>query len=271
MNAAPVPLNDALFAPQPGNPASRPASSLRGSRSSWEFLRICKVCDGSKPGFFVFGEHHAREWVTPLVSMEVAGRLVRNYGTDPETTAMVDNLDIFVLPTKNLDGSNYSLLQGGASQQRKNMARYCGTSPGQTSSTTLDDAEPPRRRTSAASTTTATTPSARSSTATRARTTNCTQRRSYAGPAEGSEPEIKNEHWLLDTYPNIKFSMNVHTSRRLLHVGAGARTRRVSRIALPYASKALPGALLGRPRTKVVEPDQAGPRHRRAGRPAPAR
>ena len=33
----------------------------------------------------------------------------------------------------------------------------------------------------------------------------------YAGPAEASEPEIRNEHWVADTFANIKFSNNIHS------------------------------------------------------------
>ena len=33
----------------------------------------------------------------------------------------------------------------------------------------------------------------------------------YAGPAEYSEPEIKNEKWVADTFPNIKFANNIHS------------------------------------------------------------
>ena len=33
----------------------------------------------------------------------------------------------------------------------------------------------------------------------------------YTGPAEASEPEIKNEHWIADTFTNIKFSNNIHS------------------------------------------------------------
>ena len=33
----------------------------------------------------------------------------------------------------------------------------------------------------------------------------------YAGPAEASEPEIKNELWVADTFTNIKFSNNIHS------------------------------------------------------------
>ena len=33
----------------------------------------------------------------------------------------------------------------------------------------------------------------------------------YTGPGEASEPEIKNELWIADTFPNIKFSNNIHS------------------------------------------------------------
>ena len=33
----------------------------------------------------------------------------------------------------------------------------------------------------------------------------------FAGPGEASEPEIKNELWIADTFTNIKFSNNIHS------------------------------------------------------------
>ena len=33
----------------------------------------------------------------------------------------------------------------------------------------------------------------------------------YTGPSEASEPEIQNELWIADTFPNIKFSNNIHS------------------------------------------------------------
>ena len=33
----------------------------------------------------------------------------------------------------------------------------------------------------------------------------------YTGPSEASEPEIKNELWVADTFTNIKFSNNIHS------------------------------------------------------------
>ncbi|MBB2482350.1 hypothetical protein H5P36_19445 [Bacillus sp. APMAM] len=67
---------------------------------------------------------HAREWVTPLVTIETAERLLRNYAHDGETKKLVDNLDIFLVPSTNPDGANYSFYD--YNMQQKNMTNYCG-------------------------------------------------------------------------------------------------------------------------------------------------
>src|SRR5262249_46775444 len=74
-------------------------------------------------GVFIYCQEHAREWVAPLVCLETAERLVRNYGTDPETTNLVNNLDIYIDPVINLDGAAYSMYDYNL--QRKNMVDYC--------------------------------------------------------------------------------------------------------------------------------------------------
>ena len=51
---------------------------------------------------------------------------VRNYGTDPETTQLVDNLDIFIVPQINGDGVDHSLYD---SNRRKNMSTTATTIP----------------------------------------------------------------------------------------------------------------------------------------------
>ena len=40
--------------------------------------------------------------------------------------------------------------------------------------------------------------------------TSCTSE-TYAGPGEYSEPETRNEKWVADTFPNIKFMNNIHS------------------------------------------------------------
>ena len=52
---------------------------------------------------------------------------MRNYGTDAETKSLVDNLDIFIIPTINADGAAYSMYDYNS--QRKNMVNYCASNP----------------------------------------------------------------------------------------------------------------------------------------------
>ena len=61
--------------------------------------RIGSVRDGSKVGVFLYCQQHAREWTTGLTCVETAERLVRNYATDPETKKLMDNVEVFILPT----------------------------------------------------------------------------------------------------------------------------------------------------------------------------
>ncbi len=87
-------------------------------------IRIGKVRDGSKPGVLGYSQEHAREWVTPLVSVETAERLLRNYHTDENTKKLVDNLDIFIVPSVNPDGGHYSFYDYNS--QRRNLTNHCG-------------------------------------------------------------------------------------------------------------------------------------------------
>ena len=86
-------------------------------------LRIGKQRDGSKVGVFIYCQQHAREWVTPITCLETGERLVRNYATDPQTKELVDNLDIFIVPSINPDGAHASLYDNQI--QRKNLINRC--------------------------------------------------------------------------------------------------------------------------------------------------
>ena len=71
---------------------------------------------------FFYCQEHGNEIATSGVCLETAERLVRNYGTDPETTQLVDNLDIFIVPQINGDGATHSLYD---SNRRTNLSNYC--------------------------------------------------------------------------------------------------------------------------------------------------
>ena len=65
----------------------------------YSVMRIGKRRDSSQVGVFLYCQQHAREWATPLTCLETAEQLLRNYAIDPATRRLVDNLDIFILPS----------------------------------------------------------------------------------------------------------------------------------------------------------------------------
>lgn len=168
-------------------------------RKPWtvQALRIGAHRDGSKIGVLAYSEEHAREWATPLVTLEFAERLLANYATDPEDQQLLQNVDVFVIPVVNVDGANYSF--NDFNFQRRNMDNWC----------TGADRDPANRN-----------------------RWGVDVNRNYdvgsyfdgyvggsgnclsdvaAGTGELSEPESRNVIWLAQQHPNIKFAMNVHS------------------------------------------------------------
>ncbi|MQA85343.1 MAG: peptidase M14 [Streptosporangiales bacterium] len=160
-------------------------------------LRIGVHRDGSRTGVFAYAQEHAREWVTPLVAIEAAERLLRNYDNDPTTRRLLRKTDIFVIPSVNPDGANYSFYDFNL--QRKNMRNYCP--PAQ--------ADPALRNTWGVDVNRNYAVGSRFDGYFGA-SSGC-QSGVYAGPAEHSEPESRNVIWLAQRHRNIKFAMNIHS------------------------------------------------------------
>jgi hypothetical protein len=186
-------------------------------------MRIGKVRDGSRVGVFLYCQQHAREWATPLTCLETAEELLRNYAIDEETRKLVDNLDIFILPSSNPDGAHYSI--HNFSQQRRNMTNHCVEGGKSTDDPFAMNFWSPRINPSTGLPYTNTDPASRNAWGVDLNRNNtfatlfdgyigasysCTSD-VYAGPSEASEPEIKNELWVADTFSNIKFSNNIHS------------------------------------------------------------
>jgi hypothetical protein len=201
---SPVALTDFLNQKRTGAPAGEVPRGPYTIRA----LRIGRYRNGTKPGVLIQAQDHAREWVPATITLETAERLVRNYRTDPETRQIVNNVDIFLIPSNNPDGANYSFYNFAL--QRKNMTNHCPDA----------QADPAQRNTwgvdlnrnyrvgsafdgySGGS-------------------FNCTSG-TYQGPAKLSEPESKNAIWLVERYPNIKFFMSVHSNGGQLFWQPGA-------------------------------------------------
>jgi Zinc carboxypeptidase len=100
----------------------------------YSVMRIGSHRDGLEVGVFLYCQQHAREWATPLTCLETAEQLLRNYALDERTRKLVDNLDIFILPSSNPDGAHYSMYN--FSQQRKNMTAHCAVGGKETDDST---------------------------------------------------------------------------------------------------------------------------------------
>ncbi|PTX64420.1 chitobiase/beta-hexosaminidase-like protein [Melghirimyces profundicolus] len=160
-------------------------------------LRIGKHRDGSRTGVLAYAQEHAREWVTPLVTVETAERLLRNYAHDPETRKLVNNLDIFIIPSVNPDGAHYSFYD--YNWQRKNLRNRCDdahSDPGHRHAWGTDV----NRNYGVGSLFDGFTGAS----------TNCLSA-VFAGKGELSEEESRNVIHLADRFDNIKFAMNVHS------------------------------------------------------------
>jgi hypothetical protein len=203
-------------------------------------MRIRKGNQPNKVSVLLFCQQHAREWATPLTCLETAEQLLRNYALEPRdktTRKLVDNLDILILPSSNPDGSHYSIHNFG--QQRKNMTNHCVVGGKTTDDPMAANYWTPRVNPGTGAPYTNTDPASRTAWGVDPNRNNtfgtisdtfggltyigashsCTSEL-YTGPAElvngmlvgaeASEPEIKNEIWVAETF-KPKFSNNIHS------------------------------------------------------------
>jgi hypothetical protein len=201
---APVPLTDFLNQKRTGAPAGEVPRGPYTIRA----LRITRHPNRPKPGVLIQAQDHAREWVPATITLETAERLVRNYRTDPTTRSIVDNTDIFLIPSNNPDGANYSFYNFAS--QRKNLTNYCPdpqADPAMRNSWGVDLNRNYRVGSGFDGYDGA--------------STSCTSG-NYQGPAKLSEPEAQNAIWLVERYPNIKFFMSVHSNGGQLFWQPGA-------------------------------------------------
>ncbi len=62
----------------------------------------------TKPALLINGCQHAREWVSPMTCMYAVERLIENYDTDARIRAILDTMEIYVVPVVNPDGYVYT-------------------------------------------------------------------------------------------------------------------------------------------------------------------
>jgi len=63
--------------------------------------------DEGEPGVFYMGLHHAREWPTVEICLNIANQLTSQYGSNPDITDVVNNRRLWLVPCMNPDGYYY--------------------------------------------------------------------------------------------------------------------------------------------------------------------
>ena len=82
-------------------------TTLQG-RTVYGMKITSSVGGGTKPAVMFNGCQHAREWISPMTNMFIADQLIQTYGTDPDATAILDDLIVYVIPVVNADGYEYT-------------------------------------------------------------------------------------------------------------------------------------------------------------------
>jgi murein tripeptide amidase MpaA len=200
---------DALAAAYPDETeVLTPPHATHGGRRP-RLLRVGRQAPGSADGVLVLGGVHAREWIPPDALISLAADLLEAsagatglvYGSTRYSAAQVrqvlDTVDLFLYPCVNPDGREHS--QTTSAMWRKNRrpppsgagcagvdlnrnfdflwdhdARFAADSGVRTSADPCSDV--------------------------------------YRGPDAGSEPETRNVVWALDTYPRIRWHLDVHSA-----------------------------------------------------------
>jgi murein tripeptide amidase MpaA len=192
-------------------------SLIKLPNETWE-KRAChafKIAKGGgqqRVGIYLLGGVHAREWGSPDILINFVQQLSDAYransgitiGTRTFTAAqiqtIVDTKDIYVFPQANPDGRNYSMLH--ESMWRKNR-RPAPQGHTQSTCTGVDinrnydflwhyptyfDPKSPIQN-----------------------SLDPCDHDVYIGPEAASEPETKNAVWMLDSFPHIRYFVDLHS------------------------------------------------------------
>ncbi|MEV4621007.1 M14 family zinc carboxypeptidase [Asanoa sp. NPDC049573] len=84
--------------------------------------------DEAEPEILFNAQQHAREHLTVEMAIYVLNLFTDNYGTDSRITNLVNNREIWVVPTMNPDGSEYDIATGSYRSWRKNRQPNAGSS-----------------------------------------------------------------------------------------------------------------------------------------------
>ncbi|GAB3852814.1 hypothetical protein GCM10029963_43030 [Micromonospora andamanensis] len=84
--------------------------------------------DENEPEILFNAQQHAREHLTVEMALYLLNLFTDNYGSDSRITSLVNNREIWVVPSVNPDGSEYDIATGSYRSWRKNRQPNSGSS-----------------------------------------------------------------------------------------------------------------------------------------------
>jgi len=109
------------------NPAISTARFSIGQTLEGREIWVMKISDNpetdeDEPESFFIAATHAREVITPEITLEAMRTLIQGYGVDTFLTRLVDTREVYFMPCFNADGYEYNELiaPGGGGMWRKN-------------------------------------------------------------------------------------------------------------------------------------------------------
>ena len=177
-----------------------------------------KIANGgglNRPGVYLLGGVHSREWGSPDILINFVEQLEQAYHNGTSLTfgsktfsaadiqTIVNTLDIIVFPQANPDGRNYSMNTDSMwRKNRRTAAPNSAACPGVDVNRNYDFLwDFPMYYSPASGIVDSTDP--------------CDppdpDNGTYHGPSAFSEPETQNAKWLFDNFPNVRFFVDLHS------------------------------------------------------------
>jgi murein tripeptide amidase MpaA len=194
-------------------------------------IRIANGPLDSRPSILFIGGQHAREWGSAEICINFATDVLEAYtgGTgivyggksysSTQVQSLVNNYQVFVFPCVNPDGRNFS--QTVDAMWRKNRNPIAGVDNNRNYDYLWDFPVSFAPGANPASTNPASD--------------------TYRGSAPNSEPENKNVVWLLDTYPQIRWMIDIHSYSQLIYHNWGDDENQILTPSMNFTNAAFNG------------------------------
>jgi murein tripeptide amidase MpaA len=199
-----------LAAAYPATTELLPAPNLSHEGRQIHVLRIGTKSTDEVDGILILGGVHAREWVPPDALISLAADLLEAYGLGTglgygaktfaanDIRQVMESLNLFVCACVNPDGRHYSQTNDPLWRKNRRPHPGSGNCVGVDINRNFDflwdhvTKFAPDSGVSASE--------------------DPCDKNVYRGPSPSSEPEVRNIVWLLDTFPRIRWHLDVHSA-----------------------------------------------------------